>query len=304
VLGGAVERMRSRRHGDRVAVLLCSSWHSVGPALVIGLVDPGPPSWSSVPVYCAAVLSQFLFDAAAVLIRHRLGRQAPSSQLLVPLGWVAVVDGALAPVAFVIAIVAVDSAAVVLCVLPLGGLLYVLSAERRRRIDESLVLGRAVKDASRAARSDPLTGTGNRLAWQEAVAAAARELEQHGRAASVLLVDLDRLKETNDKHGHDTGDRLIQALAEALQRVVPEEAELARIGGDEFAVLAVGFDETGCEEIVVRLRDELERLDVGGIPVSASVGASSCPPSASLDEALRLADARLYADKARTANGP
>jgi diguanylate cyclase (GGDEF)-like protein len=301
LVGGVVERIRSRRHRDRAAVLLCSSWHTVGPTLVVGLLAPGPPSWSRVPLYVVALLAQLAVDVAAVLIRHGIGRRTSVSQLFPSFGWVVVVDGALAPIGFVIAWTATDEPAAVLCALPLAGLLHVLSVERRKTIDDSLALGRAVQDASREARSDPLTGTGNRLAWQEAVADAALRLGQSGSGASVVLVDLDRLKETNDTYGHDAGDRLIQALAGALSGVVPANATVARIGGDEFAVLALGLDERGCEELVRSIRKALRSMEIRGIPISASLGASSCPPCTSLDEALRLADERLYTDKATAA---
>ena len=137
--------------------------------------------------------------------------------LLAPLSWVALVDWALAPVALVVAAVAVTEPLAVLCVLPLAGLLHMLGAERRRRIDESLVLGRAVEDAAREARSDPLTGVGNRLAWQEAIDRCERRLVEDGVGSTVVLVDLNRLKETNDTYGHDVGDRMIQALAVELR---------------------------------------------------------------------------------------
>jgi diguanylate cyclase (GGDEF)-like protein len=229
--------------------------------------------------------------------RHWLGRGVPLSKLFSPLGWVAFVDTALAPVALVVAFVAVKEPLVILSALPLGLLLHALGSERRRRIDEGLVLGRAVEDAARAARSDPLTGVGNRLAWQEAFELAERERMEHPVPTSVLLVDLNGLKDTNDTHGHDLGDRLIQALASTLHRALPEGAELARIGGDEFAILAVGTDSRSCDELVFHIRRDLAELTVKGIPVQASIGAAASPPSPSLEAALRLADERLYAGK-------
>jgi len=250
-----------------------------------------------VPVYGIALLAQFVFDDAAVVVRHRFGRGVPVSDLVPALALVGIVDVALAPIALLVAFAAVDQPLAVLAVLPVTGLLHVLGIDRRRRIDESLALGRAIEDVSREARSDPLTGIGNRLAWQEAIEAARSRQARDGEPASVVLVDLDRLKEANDRFGHDTGDRLIRRLAAVLGRIVPERATLARIGGDEFAVLALGVDEPGCEELVRSIRLALRTLEVGGIAASASLGASSCPPCASLDEALRLADERLYDDK-------
>jgi diguanylate cyclase (GGDEF)-like protein len=298
VLGGLVEHVRSRRHRQRVAVLLSSAWHSVGPALVIGLLAPGVPHWDDVPVYVVALLAQTACDVSAVLVRHRLGRRIPMRALLAPLSWVALVDWALAPVALVVAVVAVTEPLTVLCVLPLAGLLHMLGAERRRRIDESLVLGRAVEDASREARSDPLTGVGNRLAWQEAVERCERRLAEEGVGSTIVLVDLNRLKETNDTYGHDVGDRLIRALAGTLGKAVPNADVLARIGGDEFAIVAPGAGQRARAELVLHIRRALSGLTVGDVPVRASLGASASPPCASLAEAIRVADGSLYAEKA------
>ena len=297
VLGGLVEHLRSQRHGERVTVLLSSAWHSVGPALVIGLLAPGSPQWDDVPVYVLALLAQFAVDTSAVLVRHRIGRGVAIRELLSPLSWVMLVDWALAPVALLVAFVAVSEPLAVVCVLPLAALLHMLGADRRRRIDESLVLGRAVKDAAREARSDPLTGAGNRLAWQEAVEQCQRRLAEDGVGSTVVLVDLNRLKETNDTHGHDVGDRLIQALAAELARAVPNADVLARIGGDEFAILVAGAGQRGCAELVLRLRSGLAGIAVGNVPVLASMGAAACPPCPSLDAAIRLADKGLYAEK-------
>lgn len=301
LLGGLAERARSRRHHDRIAVLLCSSWHTIGPTLVLGLLAPGPLAWGRLPYYVLALVTQLAFDIAAVLVRHGIGRGVAITSLLRPFGWVAVVDATLAPVAFVVAWAATNDVLALVCVLPLASLLHALSVERRKTIDESVELGRAVEDASREARSDPLTGIGNRLAWEEAIDAARSRLARTGEPVSVLLVDLDRLKETNDRYGHDAGDRLIRGLAAALAHAVPEGATLARIGGDEFAVLALDLDEPGSHDLVRALRLTLGTLEVGGISASASIGEATCPPCSSLDEALRLSDERLYADKAEGA---
>ena len=297
ILGGVGERVRSRRHSQRLTVLLSSAWHSVGPALVIGLLAPGPPSWDEAPVYVLALVTQFVFDTSAVLLRHRVGRGVAVRELISPLAWVMLVDCALAPVALVVAFVAVSDPLAVLGVLPLVGLLHILGAERSRRIDESLMFGRAVEDAAREARSDPLTGVGNRLAWQEAVEQCQRRLAEDGVGSTVVLVDLNRLKETNDTHGHDVGDRLIQALAAELARAVPNADVLARIGGDEFAILVAGAGQRGCAELVLRLRSGLAGIAVGDVRVLASMGAAACPPCPSLDAAIRLADKGLYAEK-------
>jgi diguanylate cyclase (GGDEF)-like protein len=300
MLGGIAERARLRRHGERVAVLLCSSWHSVGPAVVVALLAPGEPSWDETAVYVLAFGAQLVFDWAAVATRHVLGRGVPLSRLVRPLAWAALVDSTLAPVALLAAFVVADEPVAIVCVLPVAALLRVLGAERRRRLDDRIALGRMVDDERRVARSDPLTGVGNRLAWQEAVREAQADLDTTGEGAVLLLVDLNRLKETNDRHGHDVGDRLIQALAETLRRAIPEDAVLARIGGDEFAVLLRRANGEDGASIMAAIRRSVAATNVNGIALLASVGVAACPPCASYDEAVRLADERLYRDKAAT----
>ena len=298
LVGGAVfDRLRGRLRAARITVLLTSSWHSVGPAAVIALLAPGPPSWADVPVYLFALLAQFAFDAASVTVRHRLGRGVPVRELAGPLTLVMLVDLTLAPVGLLAAFAASEEPLTVLCILPLVGLLHVLAAERRERIAASVALGRAAEDASRAAREDPLTGIGNRLAWEEALERASSQVPS-GTAATVIMVDVDRLKDTNDSYGHDAGDRLIQGVAEALGRALRDADDLARIGGDEFAALTLGLDGAPHETLVSRIRTEIAAVDVaGGIPVSASIGIASCPPSATLEDAVKLADERLYQEK-------
>ena len=302
VAAGAVDRLRGRIQAARITVLLSSSWHSIGPALVIGLLASGPLVWSEVGIYALALAAQFGFDAASVAFRHCLGRGVAARELVGPVVWVMLVDTALAPVGLLAAFAAGAEPWAIFCVLPLAALLKLLETERRDRIDDSLELGRAAESASRAARSDPLTGVGNRLAWEEALESAAEHVGPGGLTASVVLVDVDRLKETNDTYGHDAGDRLIQEVAGALRRALREQDVLARIGGDEFAALARGLDERGSVPLVDRIRAELAQLQVaGGPPASASFGVASCPPSDLLRHAVKVADERLYREKLRSA---
>ena len=299
VAGGVFDRLRGRLRAARIAVLLTSAWHSVGPAVVIALYAPGPPDWEDVPVYLIALLAQFAFDTASVVFRHRLGRGVPVRDLAGPMALVMLVDLTLAPVGLLAAFAASAEPVTVLCVLPLVGLLHVLAADRRERIAASVALGQAAEDASREAREDPLTGIGNRLAWEEALERASAQVAG-GTAATVIMIDVDRLKDTNDTYGHDAGDRLIRGVAAALRRSVRDEDDLARVGGDEFAALTLGPDEGSREKVLSRIRAEIAAVDVaGGIPVSASIGVASCPPCVTLEGAVKLADERLYQEKTR-----
>lgn len=143
--------------------------------------------------------------------------------------------------------------------------------------------------AEREARSDPLTGLLNRRAWDDALSAESARMLRHERPAMVAVIDLDHLKRVNDTDGHLAGDLLIRQAAGAIRGVVREEDVVARIGGDEFAVLAVEAHLEAGEPLLSRLREALTSADV-----AASVGAAAVAPGTSLVEAFHDADRRMY----------
>ena len=99
------------------------------------------------------------------------------------------------------------------------------------------------------AERDPLTGLYNRRSFDDALARATDE----GGAAALVLFDFDGFKAVNDEHGHPTGDAVLRAVAVACARVVRDGDCLARIGGDEFALVAPGAAGAGVERIVEAL---------------------------------------------------
>ncbi len=150
------------------------------------------------------------------------------------------------------------------------------------------VTRRAV-EAEHEARRDVLTGLLNRRAWEDALVAESARVLRHRRSALVLVIDLDGLKEVNDSHGHLAGDLLLQRTAEAIRSVVREEDVVARIGGDEFAVLAVEADGPARDGLLARVRTALVEADV-----DASVGAAAAAPGSSLQDAFHEADRQMY----------
>ncbi len=90
-------------------------------------------------------------------------------------------------------------------------------------------------EAERSVRQDPLTRLPNRFAFNEALDGALKRLAQTGEEFAVLLLDLDRFKEVNDKFGHPAGDEFLVQVASRLQRCTRAAEHVARIGGDEFA---------------------------------------------------------------------
>ena len=162
-----------------------------------------------------------------------------------------------------------------------------LEAEQER----TLVL---VGELDRLSREDSLTGVANRRAWDEALARSCAEAERTGRSLSVLLLDIDRFKDINDEHGHRRGDEVLQEVAGCLAGRIRSADLLARVGGDEFAVLCPN---TGPEE-ARHLADHLVEL-VAAMPgaLTVSVGSAVRWPGAEPDAVMGLADRRLYEAK-------
>jgi diguanylate cyclase (GGDEF)-like protein len=144
----------------------------------------------------------------------------------------------------------------------------------------------------RDARMDPLTKLPNRRAWEEALAAVA------DGAAGIVVIDVDKLKTVNDERGHHVGDEYLQAVSETMASTLRGSELLARIGGDEFAILLPGADETACRQVARRVNRALvEHEGFAGYPLAASVGYAAAPPEDSLEEAWRIADQAMYRDK-------
>lgn len=156
--------------------------------------------------------------------------------------------------------------------------------------------GWAAVDRARSAelesRVDSLTGLPNRRLWDEAAAQEEARCRRHGLRALVAVVDLDGLKEANDSHGHLAGDLLLRGAAKALRSAVRDTDLVARVGGDEFAVLAVDFEAGDPAAFGTRLE---EALLAAGAP--GSVGVTVAEPGTSLLDAFDRADHLMYERK-------
>ncbi|SFR67156.1 diguanylate cyclase (GGDEF) domain-containing protein [Marinobacter daqiaonensis] len=152
-------------------------------------------------------------------------------------------------------------------------------------------------------RQDSLTGLANRMMFEEQLKRALSRAERHKRRVAILAMDLDDFKNVNDSLGHDTGDLLLQLVADRLQRELREEDLLARLGGDEFAILVQDFTtEDELETIALKLLAALRApIPIRGINsrISGSFGIAIYPDHAhSPLEMMRYADIALYEAKA------
>lgn len=150
----------------------------------------------------------------------------------------------------------------------------------------------AWRDEADLASHDALTGVLNRQGMQR-WAGGADPLPIP--AVGVVMVDLDGFKQINDSHGHEVGDRVLVAVAEALTSQVRARDLVVRWGGDEFVVLCPGIDSLdGLEDLVRRLDAAVGSIDIDGVVTAASFGTQI---SRSRPFVLDSADAAMYASK-------
>jgi diguanylate cyclase (GGDEF)-like protein len=173
-------------------------------------------------------------------------------------------------------------------------LLLLLRAQRRHGAE-----------LSEQALRDPLTGVDNRRALftqMRELGAAAPPPQPH----ALLLVDLDHFKRVNDSYGHPAGDAVLVAVAEKLRQTLQGRGSLARLGGEEFAVMLAGGGHDTAMNLAEELREAVATVAVAETvkpgDVTASIGVALFEGCESLDDWMRAVDRALYAAKARGRN--
>jgi diguanylate cyclase (GGDEF)-like protein len=160
-------------------------------------------------------------------------------------------------------------------------------------------LGRQADGLQELARTDILTGLSNRRAFEDRFEQEFARATRHGLPLSLLLVDVDNLKQLNDRAGHRAGDAALQETASALRKGSRIDDICARWGGDEFVVLAPGTGRTEALQLAERMQPTAGSSRPGGLTVSVGVATldPGCPDSTSY-ALMSGADAALYAAKA------
>lgn len=143
------------------------------------------------------------------------------------------------------------------------------------------------------AESDAMTGLLNRRGWDRYLAAEEDRYKRFGDPGSVVVLDLDRLKEINDGRGHDAGDEYIRRAANTLRDTVRATDVVARLGGDEFGVVAANTSAEDTHALVVRLAEALTAAGVSG-----SFGHAPYIIGSGFPGAWKAADEAMYAQKA------
>ena len=158
-------------------------------------------------------------------------------------------------------------------------------------------------ELTRNALIDPLTGLGNRRLFDQRLAEEVGRTSRHLEPLSLAMIDLDRFKDVNDRHGHVTGDAVLAAVGGLLTASLRAADLACRYGGDEFAVILPETTKTEAWLVAEKLRSELHALlvpakDGSTVGILASIGiASYSPDHESAVNLLEAADAALYVAK-------
>lgn len=189
--------------------------------------------------------------------------------------------------------------------LDLGAVDYVTKPfdpfELRARVRAALRTKRLQDMLIEHAQLDPLTELPNRRALQSRLEQEWQRRERYGGALGVIMTDLDRFKSVNDRHGHQAGDRVLQAFAATIRGQCRQSDLPARYGGEEFAILCPQQDLAGTSALAERCREATERMRVAvekkTLEVTASFGVATAEGASDPDALVAAADEALYAAK-------
>jgi diguanylate cyclase (GGDEF)-like protein len=156
--------------------------------------------------------------------------------------------------------------------------------------------------------TDELTGLANRRGFFAFAQQQIKQVRRTGERMVLLYADLDNLKTINDSHGHVAGDRALADTAQIFRKTFRDSDIIARMGGDEFAVILVDAPASGIAAVRDRLQKRMDTYNAGAessFRLSLSLGMAVFDPAtpSSVDDLIREADSRMYKDKQRKRSG-
>jgi diguanylate cyclase (GGDEF)-like protein len=198
--------------------------------------------------------------------------------------------------------------------LDLGEALRLLDSAGHRfpaqaRVGSTAWMQSLIEGLSTLSSRDPLTGLPNRRPFEAALEQEIDRVARSGEPAMLLMLDIDHFKRINDNHGHAVGDRVIQAVGQALQDSVRPMDSVARIGGEEFAAVLPSCPPAFGHAVAERVRRTIEALSIAigpsqQVSVTISIGGAFAPQWVRSSARLWLerADLQLYRAKAEGRN--
>lgn len=262
-----------------------AAWFTVPPVLILLAAGERPFAWTHWPLYVAAFAAQTAADLVPAVVFERVVNGASLPVLGRVLATVYGFDLLFTPVGM---LAAAEGGYAFLAVLPLIAVVHLLSRERWSRLD-------AESEAERLgelAHFDELTRAANRRRFEERLGVEESRAARSGDELSVCVIDLDHFKAYNDAHGHPAGDDLLRRASAAWASVLRPDSLLARLGGEEFALILPSASSSDAEIVVERLRS----VTPGEITFSA--GIATWDGTEPVAAAVARADAALYRAKA------
>ena len=187
------------------------------------------------------------------------------------------------------------------------GIFFIYPLIRRQVQEEGKLRAMTVSLSARsetlehAALTDALTGMQNRRYFDDALKEYLEEFARIQKPVGLLILDLDHFKQVNDTHGHDVGDEVLRTVSNCLKDFTRFHDVVARLGGEEFAVVAPNMDENMLLKLAERIRKAVASLVVQSgnirLRVTTSVGLAVWDGKESADEFFRRADRMLYEAK-------
>ena len=176
------------------------------------------------------------------------------------------------------------------------GAVEIFGDDRERQLTQE-----RIDDLRRVAVLDPVTEVGNRRWVEMTVRARLDDLERYGHPFGLLFVDVDRFKDVNDRHGHETGDAILRAVATTMGSAVRGTDSIGRWGGDEFVAICPAADADGLRRAGERVRSLVAATGVSGdgatIVPTVSVGGAVALRGDDVGTLLARADDAMYRSK-------
>jgi diguanylate cyclase (GGDEF)-like protein len=178
----------------------------------------------------------------------------------------------------------------------------IVSPTMRRSKQERTLMDRRAENLQKQATTDPLTGMHNRRYFEQALNGYLTEFNKIGATLGLLILDLDHFKNVNDNYGHDVGDLVLREVALRMRATCREHDIVARLGGEEFAVITPYATREDLLGVAERYRVMVESLKIksGNVIIrpTVSIGvATNEDPAINADDLFKAADNKLYQAK-------
>jgi diguanylate cyclase (GGDEF)-like protein len=161
-------------------------------------------------------------------------------------------------------------------------------------------VGLAFREKEIRSGEDHLTGlTTRRYFFEEVLRKEMKRAQRSKKPMAVIMLDLDDFKLVNDVHGHKVGDKVLREVGKVIRETIREIDTAVRIGGDEILILLPETDEKGAEKVLERLKENLQKISIKDIKVTASAGVTVWRSGENFEEIFERVDKELYKEKER-----